>query len=84
MNVFRNHKYSRRDFTQRAASHQPHGAATSAAKVAGRSGVLVRPNQIWIPGEGWVYWPVIEKQVTQAFRNWCVKQQRKAMRLQPA
>lgn len=50
------------------------GAATSAAKMNCRTGS--RPvSRIWlyVPGEGFVRWSEVEKQVAEAYVNWRVK-----------
>ena len=88
MNTLSPTKKTRRGIAQRGthryAQENSRGAATSAAKMNGRSGVRER-NQLWtyISGEGWVYWPEIERSVAQAFAAWQVRQQRKQMRLVP-
>lgn len=47
------------------------GGATSAAKMAGRSGVRAASSLfMWIPGEGHVRWTEIEQQVGAAFSDW--------------
>lgn len=77
------HKLHRRsEFTIRNTSGRDwSGSATSAAKVSHRVGFDVRSNQVWIPGEGWVYWVEIERQVERAFRMFQTKQQRRHMHL---
>lgn len=78
------HRLHRRsNFTQRNFTGRSDGAATSAAKVSHRVGFDVRSNQVWIPGEGWVCWVEIERQVERAFRAFQTKQQRKHMHLMP-
>ena len=49
------------------------GAATSAAKVNGVTGTAIAFDRIWIPGEGWVKWVEIKRQVAVAYEAWRVK-----------
>lgn len=46
------------------------GSATSAAKMNALSGVKLRGQWVWIPGEGWVEWREIERQVDEKFNQW--------------
>lgn len=59
------------------------GAATSAAKM--QSGVGIREMRhgldFWIPGEGWVRWAEIERQVAAAHLNWLRRRVEQGFRL---
>ena len=46
------------------------GAATSAAKVNGKTGIHDAITRVFIPGEGWVKWTDIQKQVAKAYDEW--------------
>lgn len=46
------------------------GGATSAAKMSGRSGIAEYATKCWIPGEGWVRWTELQKQIDRAFQDW--------------
>lgn len=85
MNTLTPSKKTRRGIAQRGtvryAQQNTRGAATSAAKMNGRPGVAEREMYTWITGEGWVYWPEIERSVARAYAAWQVRQQRKLMHL---
>lgn len=50
-----------------------HGSSTSAVSVASYEGVRLPKNCLWVPGEGWVRWCDLMKQVEKKFHAWRVK-----------
>lgn len=66
----------RGNITGIAIANRQTGGATSAASMAGKTGVKEMFWTVYIPGEGWVKWTEIQAQIDRAFRDWL---HRKAM-----
>lgn len=49
------------------------GAASSASKYSKVVGMKMRGDRVWVEGEGWVKWSVIERQVREKFEAWRIK-----------
>ena len=43
---------------------------SSAAQQNPAVGVHHHYTRVWIPGEGWIKWATIERQVSEAYRKW--------------
>lgn len=57
------------------------GVRSSAVCVAAREGVAIPKGCEYIPGEGWVKWSKIFKQVDRAFNEWRVKKSLQGVRV---
>jgi hypothetical protein len=69
------------EVTPKHAPLNTKGGASSAAKMNGTTGVSVQTDRVWIPGEGWVKWVEIKRQVAVAYEAWRVRKAQQGIKI---